>query len=58
MPKSFMIVYFTLFAFIAILVVTVVVTPVQMNWLAFLLSLFTAFGVGELIYKRGRTDKT
>jgi len=49
-PKSLMIVYVTLLAFVVILVVTVIVTPLQMNWLAFLLSLFAAFSVSQLVY--------
>ena len=56
-PKSALIVYGTLLAFVAILIVTVIVTPLQMNWLAFLLSLFAAFVVSQLVYNRAKKSE-
>lgn len=42
---------------IALMVLLVVFSPIKMNWLAFILSIFAAFGILKLIFDRAKAGK-
>ncbi len=56
-PRSLKIVYASLIVFVLILVLILNFTPIRMNWLAFLTSMFATGVTGALIYDNTRKGK-
>ncbi len=48
---------FAFYGLIAILILIIIYSPLVMNWLVFLLALFTGFGLFEWIFTRAKAGK-
>jgi len=55
--KAYHITIAMVYIVIAIMVLLVVFSPIRMNWLAFILSSFAAFGILKLIFDRAKAGK-
>ena len=56
-PTSYRLALYAFVGMIAMLIVVLLVSPVDMDWLVFLVSIMIGYGIAALLYRLGRTGR-